>query len=261
MEETVIVLCYHVASIHSDTCHLKRSPYRVSGEQLVVRRDSREFYHTELHNHVVDKLLSLLLCQDALLHISLDIDVKECGNTSHAHCSSVLCLDRCKVSEVQPLNSLFCVCSRFGDIVAVSLCHLFHSVECTDLICDLFTETEVCSLHSVSLVLDEVRLLLLDQVVDSVESYTAVVAYDTSSSVCVRKTCDDLVVTCFLHLRCIDIKYSLIVCLMIFCKDFMQLFTRCISVCRAGLLSHLDSAVRHERSLERLVCLKTYNLL
>ena len=210
---------------------------------------------------MVDELLSLLLCQDTLLQVSLDINVKECGNTSDTHCSSVLCLDRCKVSEVQPLNSLFCVCRRLGDIITVRLCHLLHSVERADLISDLFAETEICSLHSVSLILNKIRLLLLDQVVNTVESYAAVVAYDTSSSVCIRKACNDLVVTCLLHLRSIDIKYRLVMCLMIFCKDFMQFFTRCISVCRTSLLSHLDSAVRHKCSLQRLVCLKTDNLL
>ena len=250
-----------MASVHSDAGHLQCSPYRVSGEQFVVRRNSRELHHSELHYHVVDELLSLLLCQDAFLQISLDIDVKECGNTSDTHCSSVLCLDRCKVSEVQPLNSLFCVCRRLGDIIAVRLCHLFHSIERADLISDLFAETEISSLHSVSFILNKVRLFLLDQVIDTVESHTAVVAYDTSSSVCIRKTCDDLVVTRFLHLRSIDIKYCLVVCLMIFCKDFMQFFTRCVSVCRTSLLSHLDSAVRHERSLERFVCLETHHLL
>ena len=101
------VLWDRVAGGRCEGGQLKRGPDGVAGEQLVVRRESRECCHTELHNHVVDKLLSLLLCQDALLHISLDIDVKECGNTSHAHCSSVLCLDRCTVSEVPPLNRLF----------------------------------------------------------------------------------------------------------------------------------------------------------
>ena len=210
---------------------------------------------------MVDELLSLLLCQDAFLQISLDINVKECRNTSYTHCSSILCLDRRKISEVQPLNSLFRICGRLGNIISIGLCHFLHSIERADLISNLFAETEISSLHSVSFILNKVRLFLLDQIIDTVESHTAVVAYDTSSSVCIRKSCDDLIVTRFFHLRCIDIKYSLIVCFMIFCKDFMQFFTRSISVSCARLLCHLDSAIRHECSLKRFICLKSYNLL
>src|SRR5699024_7837923 len=109
--------------------------------------------------------------------------------------------------------------------------------------------------------LDEIRLFLLDQVINTVKSYTAVVAYDTSSSVSIRKTCDDLVVTRFLHFRSIYIKYCLVVCFMIFGKDLMQLRAWSISVSGTSLLCHLDSAVRHERSFQRLVCLQSDNLL
>ena len=41
----------------------------------------------------------------------------------------------------------------------------------------------------------------------------------------------------------------------------MELFTRSIPVGRTRLFRHLDPAVRHERTLQRLVCLEAHNLL
>ena len=107
----------------------------------------------------------------------------------------------------------------------------------------------------------KVILFFLDQEVDTIKSYTTVVTNDTSSSVCIRKTCDDFVVSCFLHFRRINIKYSLVVCFMIFCKDLMKFFAWLITVSCTSLLSHLNSTVWHKSSLQRFVCLKTNNLL
>ena len=67
--------------------------------------------------------------------------------------------------------------------------------------------------------------------------------------------------TSFFHLWCVDIENSLVVCFMIFSKDFMKFWVWLISISCTSLLCHLNSTVRHECSLKRLVCLKTYNLL
>ncbi len=50
-------------------------------------------------------------------------------------------------------------------------------------------------------------------------------------------------------------------CLVIFCKDLVELVIDMISICLCRLFSHLDSAVRHERSLQRFVCLKSDDFL
>ena len=112
-----------------------------------------------------------------------------------------------------------------------------------------------------SLGLCKICFFLLDQIIDTIQSNTTIVADDTSSSVGIRKSGDDLIVTCFLHLRSIDVKHCLVVCFMIFGEDLMQFRARSISVSRTCLLSHLDTAVRHKRSLQRLVCLKSDDLL
>ena len=45
--------------------------------------------------------------------ISFDINIKECRNTSDTHRRTVLSLDRCQISEVQPLYRFFCkMCIR-----------------------------------------------------------------------------------------------------------------------------------------------------
>ena len=66
--------------------------------------------------------------------------------------------------------------------------------------------------------------------------------------------------TCYFHLRCVDIKYTLVVSFkFIVVENIFKLVTYLISVCLTCLNSHLDSTVRHECSLQRFVCLQTNN--
>ena len=62
------------------------------------------------------------------------------------------------------------------------------------------------------------------------------------------------------HFGSIGVKHSLVVCGVIFCKNFMQLWIRRIAVGGAGFLCHLDSAERHERAFQGFVSLKTHYL-
>ena len=62
------------------------------------------------------------------------------------------------------------------------------------------------------------------------------------------------------HLRRIGIENALVVGLMIFCEDLMKLRIRCVAIGRAGLLRHLDTAVRHKGSLQRLIGLEADDL-
>ena len=78
VEETVVVLCNHVASVHAHTTNLECSPNGVAREELVVRWDTSELNHAELHYQVVDELLSLGLGKSTLFNITCNINVKEC---------------------------------------------------------------------------------------------------------------------------------------------------------------------------------------
>ena len=62
--------------ILSHTCYFQSYPYWVTGEELVVRRDTSEFNHTEFVYHVVNKLLCLFLCKGSVLKVSLNIDIR-----------------------------------------------------------------------------------------------------------------------------------------------------------------------------------------
>ena len=105
----------------------------------------------------------------------------------------------------------------------------------------------------------KVIMLLLNQEINTIKSNTAVIANDTSAAIGVRKSGNDLVVTCFLHLRCIDIKHTLIMCFVIFCKNLMQFFTWLIPISCTSLFCHLNTTIRHESSLKRFISLKADN--
>ena len=94
----------------------------------------------------------------------------------------------------------------------------------------------------------EIFLLGLDQIINSVKGNSSVIAYDSSASVGIRKTCQNLVVTGFHHFRCVNIKYSLIVSFVILSEDLVKLRAGFVAVHLTGFLRHLDSTVGHERT-------------
>ena len=210
---------------------------------------------------MVDELLSLSLSQGAVVEVTLDIDIEECRNSTDGHCSAVLGLDSSQIAEVCPLNSLACVCSRLGDIAAVGSSHNLHLLECADLVSQLLTLTDNGISHLTVAAVSEIVLLSLNESVDTVEGDSSVVAYDTATAIGIGKTGDDLVLSYCTHLRGVSVEYALVVCLVIFCEDLVQLRIGGVAVSCASLFSHLDTAVGHESSLEGLISLKTNDLL
>ena len=63
------------------------------------------------------------------------------------------------------------------------------------------------------------------------------------------------------HLRRIGIKDSLVMSLVILIENLVELRVDLVTVGLCRFLRHLDAAVWHECPLQRLVCLKTDNLL
>ena len=260
MQETVVALGHHGATIHAHACHLQGRPYRVAGEQLIVGRNSGELHHSALHDKMVYQLLCLCLSQGAICQITLQIDVQESGYTAYTHSCSVLGADGCQIAEVQPLYSLSCVDSRLRNIEAVGRRHHFHLFQGTNLLCQLFPLTDNLIEHGSVTAVGEVFFLLCNQEVNTIERHSTIITYDTAAAIGIRKSCDNLIMTGFLHLRCVYIEYRLVVRLMIFGKNLMKLFRRLIPVSCAGLLRHLDTAIGHERAFQRLVRLKSYDL-
>ena len=261
VEEAVAVLGDHAAAVHADAAHFQGGPHGVAGEQLVVAGDAGELDHAELHDHVVDELLSLALGQDALVQIALDIDVEEGGDAAHAHSGAVLGLDGGQIAEVQPLAGFLGGLCRLRDIIAVGLGHLLHALQGADLAGDLLAQADHVVGHGAVAAVGKVLLLELDQCIDAVQGHAAVVAHDAAAAISVRQAGDDMGVAGRLHLRSVGIKHSLIVGAGIIGKDLVQLGAGLVAVGGAGLLCHLDAAVGHEGALEGLVGLQTHDLL
>ena len=261
VQETVVVLGNHRTAVYADTANFQGSPYRVAGKQLVVRGNTGELHHTELHNQVVDQFLCLALGQSAGFQISLNVDIQESGHTTNAHRSTVLGLDGSQVAEVQPLHSLFCILCGLRNIKAILLGHDFHLAQSLDLHSQLFSLTDDVVRHRTAAAVGKVFLLLLDQEVDTVQSHTAIIADDTATAVSIRQTGNDLVVASLLHLGRICVKHALVMRLAIFGEDLVQLRIRLIAVSGASLLRHLDTAIGHKGTLQGLVGLQTNHSL
>ena len=141
---------------------------------------------------MVDKFLSLFLCKDSLLHITLEVDVKESGCTSERHSSTVLVLNSTEIAEVNSLNCFLSCSSRLGNIAAIDLSHFLEVFKSTNLVSDLLTGTDLFLSHR-TCVKVLLSLLILDKEVNAVEGNTSVVTDNTASAVSVRKSCKDLV--------------------------------------------------------------------
>ncbi len=261
MQEAVAVLGDHAAAIHADAAHFQGRPHGVAGEQLVVAGDAGKLDHAELHDHVVDQLLSLALGQGAVVQIALDVDVQEGGNAAHAHGSAVLGLDGGQVAEVQPLAGFLGVLGGLGNVVAVGLGHLLHALQGVDLAGDLLPQADHVIGHGAVTAVGKVLLLELDQGINAVQGHAAVVAHDAAAAIGVRQTGDDVGVAGCFHLRGVGIEHSLIVGAGVVGKDLVQLRRGLVAVGGAGLLCHLDAAIGHKGALEGLVGLQADDLL
>ena len=261
MKETVVCLCNHMSSIQACAAHFQSNPGRISGKQLIVFRNTGKFYQTEFHGHMVDQLLCLRLGNGTILNVTLNINVKESRDTSNTHCGTVLRLNSCQITEVQPLNCLFGVSCRFGDIISVNLCHLFHSIKSFQLLADFFTHADHIIVHVSTASAVMSHFFRLNETVNSVKSYTTVVTNNTSTAISIRQTGDNVCFSCKTHLRSIRAKNSVIVGSYIGCKNFLQFRIDLISVSFSCLNCHTDTTVRHKCTFQRFVCLQSYDLL
>ncbi len=68
-------------------------PVRVTREDVVVILGAQEADDAQLHDDVVDELLSIGLGNLAGLEVAFDEDIEERGVTAEGHCGAVLGLD------------------------------------------------------------------------------------------------------------------------------------------------------------------------
>ena len=204
---------------------------------------------------MVDQFLCLIFCEDSFFDITLNVNIQECGNTSDTHCCSVLCLDCCQISEIQPLNCFAGIFCRSGDIVSIDLSHLLHLIESFELLADFLTHTDDIIVHVSAACTVMSYFFCLDQTIDSVKSHSTIVTYDTSASVSIRKTCYNVCLSCKTHFRSVCTKNSIVMSCHISCKDFFEFRINLISVSLGSLNRHADTTIRHECTFQRFVCL------
>ena len=169
-------------------------------------------------------------------------------------------LDGGEIAEVQPLHGFAGVLCWLRNIVAVNLGHRLHAFESLDLFGEFFAFTDNVFAHIRKVGQRFVCFFLGDEVIDTVKGYTAVVADDTPTAVCIRKTRDNMGLASHAHGRRVCVKYALVVRLVKFREDAVQFFVRRVTVVLARFFGHFDTAKRHECALERLIGLETYNL-
>ena len=258
MQITEAVLGNQSSAVDAHTTDRFSNPLRVAGEQCVVFRSSCELDHTQLHDEVVDVFLSLFFSQSAVVQITLNVDVQECGGTAEAHCCTVLILDSTQICKVCPLDCFLCIGSRNRNIIAVLLCHVLQSLQSLDLVCQFFTQADLFFGHGAGSNCLLV-VLVFDQAIDTVQSHTAIVTDDTAATISIRQTGDDCIMTSSTHFRCVNIEYALVMCLSVVCEDIGDFRIYFIAVSLACFFSHTDTAERLQRTLQRLVSLQTYD--
>ena len=248
MEPAEAGLGNHRAAINANTTNGLSDPLRVSREELVVLRSTCKLDHTKLHNQVVNNLLNLRLSEGTTSKIALCIDVQEGGVTTNGHCSTILLFYGCKVTQVEPLNSLFEVLSRAAQIKAINLTKLLELLKSTNLLRELLTVTNSLLVHDGA---GAIFLICLigNQSVNTVESNTTIVADNAATAVCVRQTGDDVGVTAFTHVLGVDIKNASVVSLATIGVEVNNLWVNLIAVGLACSHCHANAAVYHKGTL------------
>ena len=257
MEQTVVSLCYHATAIDTHTTDACGSPDGVAREKVVILGSTQEAYDTELHNHLVDHLLCLLLGDNTVLEVALDVDIQESRDTTDRHSCTVLVLNGTEVTEVGPLDSLTSVGSGLGYVETVRSTHLLELLQCIDLVGDFLTATYdlLGELLDVDTLVE--TLLLLDKVCCTIESYTTIVTDDTATTISVGQTCDDVSVTCSLDIIVVGSEHTLVVSLAILGEDSLGSGIQLIAISLQRRLYHTDTTLGEDTTLQRSIGLKT----
>lgn len=206
---------------------------------------------------MVDDFLGVGLGDETVAQIAFHVDIEESGNAADGHCGTVLRLDGGEVAEVGPLDGLAGIAGGTGDVVAVRSGHFLDLAEGADLVGDFLTEANDVRQHGTIAAVCEILLFALDEEVDAVECYAAIIANDTTAAVGIGKTGDDLIFTGGANLGRIGIKDALVVGLVIIRKDLVEFGIGRIAVGLAGFFGHIDATERHECALERFIRLET----
>ena len=239
-------------------------PVRIAGEDRIIVLGTQEAHDTQLHDQVVDDLLSVDLGNLAGLQIALEVYIEEGGYAAERHCGAVLALDGGEVTHVGPLHGLLGGLCRAAQVEAILLAEVDQLLQGLDLFVVLFTEANpVLDLRLGEIVAIRhgilVALLELDQGVHAIQGHAAVIADDTATAVGIRQTGEDLVVTSDLDLLGVHAEDTVIMGLAVLGEDLLNLRIRLLAGLTNGLLDHAPAAVRHHGALARHIGLHADN--
>ncbi|MNZ84491.1 hypothetical protein D3C78_1032500 [compost metagenome] len=261
MQYTEGAFSYQCSAVRCHTADRFRYPSRVTAEQLVVVRCAQKFYDTKLHHKMVINLLSFFLCQSAFVNIPFEIDIKEGGDASEAHRCAVLLFNRCQIAEVQPLHSLFRVLSGLGNIIAVCGGHPLQLIQRSNLLRMLLALSDDGFRHFGLFCQLDICFFRLNETIDPVQSYAAVISDNTSPPVSIRQASNDSGFASITHICRISVENTLVMRLANIREQSHDLIRQFEAIGLAGILHHSNSAIRLNGALERLIRLNADDLL
>ena len=255
IQHTVGSFCYQRASVNAHSSDRFRNPCGVAGKQFVVRFRAHKLDYTQFHHQLVDKFLCLFFRQKVSVKVTLNVDIQKGRGASEGHCRPVLVLYCSKVGKVQKLYRLVCVFGRLGNVVAVSLRHLFQGVEGFYLFGNLFTLLDGVHIHFI-FKLRFVFFLLLNQKVHAVKRKSAVIADNSSPTVGIGQTRQNVSGAATSHFRRVGIEDRLIVRLAVLFENGSHVGVYFVAVFFQSLFGNSNPSKRLQPSFERHVCLQ-----
>ena len=260
VQEAVAHFSDHVAAVQRHAAERFGDPGGIAAEQLVVGRGAQETHDPQLHDEVVHELLNLLFGVLAAPEVGFGVDVEEGRDAADRHRRAVLLLDRREIAEIEPLDRLFGVFRRAGDVEAVFGGHRLEFLERLDLFGDLLALADVVGIHHVDDHLLLGALLFGDQPVHAVERHPAVVADDAAAAVGVRQAGHDAGVAGRFHLVGVDVEHAVVVGLAVF-EHICDLRIHLPAVGVQLGVDQPDAAEGHDRAFQRGVGLEPDDLL
>ena len=123
MQNAVTAPCHERAPVQAHSADTFGGPIGVAAEQGVVFRCSQKANDPQFLGQLIPKFLSAGFLKDALIEVSLDIDIQEARYAANGHCRAVGFLDCAEISEIGPLEGLARVRRRAADVAFVKLRH------------------------------------------------------------------------------------------------------------------------------------------
>ena len=264
VEQTERGLGDQSTAVIAEACVGPSRPVRIAGEDRVVILGTQEAHDTQLHDQVVDDLLSVGLGDLTGLQVTLEVHVEEGGDAAERHCGAILALDGSEVAHVGPLHCFLSGLCRAGQVKTILVTEVDQLLQGLDLLVMLFAEADpvldlrlgevVAIRHGVL-----VTLLELDQGVHTVQCHTTIIADDAATAVSIRQAGEDLVVAGNLDLLGVHAEDAVIVGLAVLGEDLLDFRIRLLAGFLDGLLDHTPTAIRHHGTLARNVGLQTDN--